>query len=54
MDKNIYFPTGIGFETAHLLAARGARVILACRNLGSAHQAKGRFFHLENSIKIND
>jgi NAD(P)-dependent dehydrogenase (short-subunit alcohol dehydrogenase family) len=31
--------TGIGFEVARVLAARGARVILACRDLGKARDA---------------
>jgi NAD(P)-dependent dehydrogenase (short-subunit alcohol dehydrogenase family) len=31
--------TGIGFEVARVLAARGARVILACRDLGKASDA---------------
>jgi NAD(P)-dependent dehydrogenase (short-subunit alcohol dehydrogenase family) len=26
--------TGLGFETARVLATRGAQVVLACRNLG--------------------
>jgi len=30
---------GIGFETARVLAARGAEVVLACRDLGRAEQA---------------
>ena len=34
--------TGIGKETALDLAQRGARVILACRNLARANEAKGR------------
>jgi retinol dehydrogenase 12 len=35
--------TGIGKETAIDLAARGARIILACRNLKKASQARGIF-----------
>ena len=31
--------TGIGFEVARVLAVRGARVILACRDLGKARDA---------------
>jgi NAD(P)-dependent dehydrogenase (short-subunit alcohol dehydrogenase family) len=34
--------TGLGFETARVLAARGARVVLACRDLGRARQAAAR------------
>jgi NAD(P)-dependent dehydrogenase (short-subunit alcohol dehydrogenase family) len=34
--------TGIGYETALALAARGATVVLACRDLGKAEQARGR------------
>jgi NAD(P)-dependent dehydrogenase (short-subunit alcohol dehydrogenase family) len=33
---------GIGFETAQVLAGRGARVVLACRDLGRARQAADR------------
>lgn len=32
---------GIGKETARELAKRGARVIMACRNLQSAQEARG-------------
>lgn len=32
---------GIGRETAKDLAKRGARVILACRNMNAANEVKG-------------
>jgi NAD(P)-dependent dehydrogenase (short-subunit alcohol dehydrogenase family) len=34
--------TGLGFETATVLATRGAQVVLACRNLGQAKEAAAR------------
>jgi NAD(P)-dependent dehydrogenase (short-subunit alcohol dehydrogenase family) len=34
--------TGLGFETARVLAARGAQVVLACRDLGQAKEAAAR------------
>ena len=34
--------TGIGFEAARVLAARGARVLLACRDAGKAESAIAR------------
>jgi len=34
--------TGIGFEAARVLAARGARVVLACRDQGKAETAMDR------------
>lgn len=34
--------SGIGKETAREIAKRGARVILACRNLETANEAKGK------------
>jgi len=34
--------TGLGFETARVLAARGARVVLACRDLDRAKEAADR------------
>jgi retinol dehydrogenase 14 len=35
--------SGIGKETAKNLAKKGARVIMACRNLTTANQVKGKF-----------
>ena len=34
--------TGLGFETARVLAARGAQVVLACRDLALAKEAAAR------------
>lgn len=36
---------GIGRETAKDLAKRGARLILACRNLTAANEVKGLLHH---------
>lgn len=38
--------SGIGKETARDLAKRGARVIMACRNLQTANEARGEFLCL--------
>jgi len=38
--------TGIGFEASRVLAARGARVILACRDKGKADEAVARIRQL--------
>ena len=34
--------TGLGFETAKDLAARGARVVMVCRNMQKADLAKSK------------
>ena len=34
--------SGLGFETARMLAAKGARVLMACRNLAKAEAAQAR------------
>lgn len=38
--------SGIGKETARALAKMGAKVIMACRNLETANQARGTKFSL--------
>lgn len=44
--------SGIGKETAKNIAERGARVILACRNIAAANQVKGKgiIFHCTKSV----
>ena len=37
--------TGIGYETALDFSSRGARVIMACRNLEKAEEAKTKVNH---------
>lgn len=41
---------GIGRETAKDLAKRGARIILACRNLTAANEVKGLYYCVDNSL----
>ncbi len=41
---------GIGKETAKELARRGARVIMACRNIGKAQEAAGKFIALPTAL----
>ena len=46
---------GIGKETAKDLAKRGARVIMACRNMETAKEARGKrddLFHFNLQLKF--
>jgi NAD(P)-dependent dehydrogenase (short-subunit alcohol dehydrogenase family) len=44
--------TGIGFETARMLAAQGARVIIACRSLGKGETALSRIRSAHRGAKV--
>lgn len=44
--------TGIGLETARVLAARGAQVVMACRNLEKAEAAKASILHAHPQAKL--
>lgn len=48
MDGKVVLITGanggIGKETAKDIAKRGARIILACRNLDAANEVKGKIY----------
>lgn len=48
--------TGLGFETALVLAARGARVLLGCRNRSKAENARTRIVtvHPDAQVEIVD
>lgn len=41
--------SGIGKETARDLAKRGARIIMACRNLETANAVKGNYNTIINN-----
>ncbi|KAK0043097.1 WW domain-containing oxidoreductase [Biomphalaria pfeifferi] len=43
---------GIGFETARSLAIHGATVIMACRNLLAAHEARAKILQEQASAKV--
>ena len=45
--------SGIGKETARDFAKRGARVIMACRNVESANKLKGLHKNLFNSANLS-
>lgn len=45
--------TGIGFETALVLAEKGAEVTLACRNMGKADVAKKRIAEAVPGAKVD-
>jgi NAD(P)-dependent dehydrogenase (short-subunit alcohol dehydrogenase family) len=44
--------TGLGFETARVLAARGADIVLACRDLGQAKDAAVRISRSLTSARL--
>lgn len=44
--------SGIGLETARGLASRGARVVMACRNLDTAEQAREDILADDRSAKV--
>src|SRR5580700_4660259 len=43
---------GIGFETARVLAGRGALVVLACRNVEKANRAAARIRAQDDSARV--
>lgn len=45
--------TGIGFETARMLAARGATVVLACRDLDKAKDAAARVGATAHVVRLD-
>jgi NAD(P)-dependent dehydrogenase (short-subunit alcohol dehydrogenase family) len=45
--------TGLGFETARVLAARSAQVVLACRDLGRAKEAAARIAGDVQSVRLD-
>lgn len=45
--------TGLGFDTARVLAARGAQVVLACRDTGKADAAAARIRQLTPGAQVS-
>jgi NAD(P)-dependent dehydrogenase (short-subunit alcohol dehydrogenase family) len=43
---------GLGFETTRALARQGYRIIMACRNLAKAEEAKSRLLKEESGIEL--
>lgn len=50
-DKSLKFKfPGVGKSTVHLLAARGARIIMACKDTTLGEAAKSKLFALSNYL----
>lgn len=45
--------TGLGFDTARVLAERGARVVLAVRDVNKGHAARSRILHTAPHARVS-